>query len=212
MHCNDPRCTPVFQDQPHFINQPIQRSFISTHAVPVVSTQHSFTACIKPPPVQTPKFDVDPLAFHDWVNLFKATVHDIRSISQTHRITYLQNSVSGKAKDLIQGYSCNPAFYNVALAELESRFGSPQHVVTAYIRRLESWQKISSRNHTLVSFSPYPKQLIQTYHNLHFTADLHFSTVLTLAKEKLPHHLLLKWTEYKVRNHMSTPTLLTFQR
>ena len=73
-----------------------------------------------------------------------------------------------------------------------SRFGSPQHVVTVYIRRLESWQKISPLNHTLVSFSTFLKQLIQTFHNLNFTADLHSSTVLRLAKEKLvAHHLLL---------------------
>ena len=199
--------------QPHCINQSIQQSVTSAPIVPVVSTQHPFAAsCIKLPPVQIPKFDGDPLAFHDWISIFKASVHENRSISQTHRITYLQNSVSGKAKDLIRGYSCNPAFYNVALAELESRFGSPQHVVTAYIRRLESWQKMSSLNHTLVSFSTFLKQLIQTFHNLHFTADLHSSTVLTLAKGKLPHHLLLKWTEYTVRNNMSTPTLLDFQQ
>ena len=204
-------CPPMLQ--PHCINQPIQQSVTFALTVPVVSTQHPFAAsCIKLSPVQIPKFDGDPLAFHDWINIFKASVHENRSISQTHRITYLQNSVSGKAKDLIRGYSCNPAFYNVALAELESRFGSPQHVVTAYIRRLESWQKMSSLNHTLVSFSTFLKQLIQTFHNLHFTADLHSSTVLTLAKEKLPHHLLLKWTEHTVRNNMSTPTLLDFQQ
>ena len=207
------RCNPVLQDHPHFINQPIQQSVTSAPTVPVVSAQHPLAvSCIKLPPVQIPKFDGDPLAFHDWINIYKASVHDNRSISQTHRITYLQNSVSGKTKDLIRGYSCNPAFYNVALAELESRFGSPQHVVKAYIRRLGSWQKKSSLNHTLVSFSTFLKQLIQTFHILHFTADLHSSTVLTLAKEKLPHHLLLKWTEHTVRNNMSTPTLLDFQQ
>ena len=205
------RCNPVLQDQPHFINQPIGQSLTSAPTVPVVSAQHPFAAsCIKRRLVQIPKLDGDPLAFHDWINIFKASVHENRSISQTHRITYLQNSVSGNAKDLIRGYSCNPAFYNVALAELESRFGSPQRVVTAYI--LESWQKMSSLNHTLVSFSTFLKQLIQTFHNLHFNADLHSSTVLTLAKEKLPHHLLLKWTEHTVRNNMSTPTLLDFQQ
>ena len=71
---------------------------------------------------------------------------------------------------------------------------------------------MSSLNHTLVSFSTFLKQLIQIFHNLHFTADLHSSTVLTLAKEKLSHHLLLKWTEHTVRNNMSTPTLLDFQQ
>ena len=168
-------------------------------AVPVVSDQNPFAAsCIKLPHVQIPKFDGDSLAFHDWINIFKASVHDNTSISQTHRITYLQNSVSGKAKDLIRSYSCNSAFYKVGLAELESRFGSPQHVVTTYIRRLKSWQKMSSLNHTLVFFSTFLKQLIETFHNLHFTADLHCSTLLTLAKEKLPHHLLLKRIEHTV--------------
>ena len=93
-----------------------------------------------------------------------------------------------------------------------SRFGSPQHVITAYIRRLESWQKMSSLNHTLLSFSTFLKQLMQTFHNLHFIADMHSSTVLTLAKEKRPLYFWLKWTEHTVRNNMSTPTLLNFQQ
>ena len=122
-------------------------------------------ACIKLLPIQIPKFDGDPLAFHDWNIIFKASVHDNTSISQTHRITDLQNSVSGKAKDLIRGYSCNPAFYNVALAELESRIGSPQHIVTAYTHRLENWDHISSQNpHTLVSFFTLLKQLVKNIH------------------------------------------------
>ena len=92
-----PRCNPVIQDQLHFINQPIQQSVTSAPTVPVGSTQHPFAAsCKKLPPVQIPNFDGDPLAFHDWINIFKASVHENRSISQTHRITYLQNSVSGK--------------------------------------------------------------------------------------------------------------------
>ena len=42
---------------------------------------------------------------------------------------------------------------------------------------------MSSLDKTLVSFSTFLKQLIQTFHNLHFTADPHSSNVLTLAKE-----------------------------
>ena len=64
--------------------------------------QYVSNACIKLPPIQVPKFDGDPLAFHDWINIFKASVHENTSISQTHRITYLQNSVSGKAKTLFE--------------------------------------------------------------------------------------------------------------
>ena len=194
--------------------QPVsQPEMLTSHWRSHPPPQYVSNACIKLPPIQIPKFDGDPLAFHDWINIFKASVHDNTSISQTHRRTYLQNSVSGKAKDLIRGYSCNPAFYNVALAELESRFGSPQHIVTAYIHRLENWAHISSQNpHTLVSFFTFLKQLVQTFINLRFTADLQSSTVLTIAKEKLPHNLLLKWTEHTVKNNILSPTLLDFQQ
>ena len=90
-----PRCDPVIQDQPHFINQPIQQSVASASAEPVVSAQHPFSAaCIKLAPVQIPKSDGDLLAFHDWINFLNASVHDNRSISQTHRSTYPQNLVS----------------------------------------------------------------------------------------------------------------------
>ena len=61
-----PRCNPMLQDHPHFINQPVQQSVTSAPTVPVVSTQHPFSASgIKLPPVQIPKFDGDSLAFHD---------------------------------------------------------------------------------------------------------------------------------------------------
>ena len=147
------------------------------------------------------------------MNIFKASVHENTSISQTNRITYPQNSASGKSKDLIRGYSCKPSFYNVAMAELESRFGSPQHIVTAYIHRLENWALITSQNpHTLVSFFAFLKQLVQTFLNLRFTADLQSSKVLTVAKAKLLHNLLLKWTEHTVKNNILSPSSLIFSK
>ena len=190
-----------------------------THSHPQVQPPQTSTpdanyppVCIKLPPIQIPKFNGDPLAFHDWINIFKAMVHSNHSITQTHRITYLQNSVTGRAKDLIRGYSCNPALYDVALAELQSHFGSPQHVVSAYIKRLESWSRITTQNpHTLVSFATFLKQMVQTFTDLHYTADLQSSTVLSTAKTKLPHNLLTKWTEYTIKSAIEIPTLLHFQ-
>ena len=78
--------------------QPVsQPEMLTSHWRSHPPPQYVSNACIKLPPIQIPKFDGDPLAFHDWINIFKASVHDNTSISQTHRITYLQNSVSGKA-------------------------------------------------------------------------------------------------------------------
>ena len=53
--------------------------------------------------------------------------------------------------------------------------------------------------------------MVQTFIDLHYTADLQSSTVLSKAKTKLPHNLLTKRTEYTVKSAIEIPTLLHFQ-
>ena len=78
------------------------RSIASTY-IPTLqpSPTHTQPPANKLPPLQLPMLDGDPLQYHDWINIFKA-VNSKLSITDTHRITYLQNSVSGAAKDLIK--------------------------------------------------------------------------------------------------------------
>ena len=74
-------------------------------------------------------------------------------LTKPNRITYLQNTLVGKTNDLIQGYFFNSAFYNQTFAALESRFCSPQHVVTALTHRLEKWTLMTQQNpHTCFLF------------------------------------------------------------
>ena len=58
---------------------------------------------VKLPPIKLPNYDGDPMAYHDWINMFQATVDRNHTISHTHRMTYLQKSyaaiVSGKNED-----------------------------------------------------------------------------------------------------------------
>ena len=64
-------------------------------------TDYKFS--VKLPRIKLPNYDGDPMAYHDWINMFQATVDRNHAISDTHRMTYLQDSVSGKAKALIIG-------------------------------------------------------------------------------------------------------------
>ena len=57
---------------------------------------------IKLPPLSLPHFNGNPLRYHEWINNFFSMVHNNTGITDTHRITYLQNSVSGKAKQIIE--------------------------------------------------------------------------------------------------------------
>ena len=66
-------------------------------------------------------------------------VHNITSFTDTHRITYLQNSVVGKSKEMIQAYSCDLAYNPIALKELMDQFGDLHLVVNAFIDQMESW-------------------------------------------------------------------------
>ena len=52
-------------------------------------------------------------------------MHYNTSITDTHCITYLKNAVTGRAKDVIQSNSCDPAYNSTVLNELMSCFGDP---------------------------------------------------------------------------------------
>ena len=77
-------------------------------------------------------------------------VHNSTGITDTHWITYLQNSVSGKAKQIIESYSCKPAYYETTLNELMNHFGDPSVVVGAFINQRESWHATDSNNKKII--------------------------------------------------------------
>ena len=81
------------------------------------------------------------MAFHDWLNVFNATVDSNTTFSDKLSITYLQNSVTGESKELIKGYSCNPGFYKPALDGPKSRYDDTIFVLNAYIKPLKHGQQ-----------------------------------------------------------------------
>ena len=101
---------------------------------------------IKLPPLSLPHFNGNPLRYHEWINNFFSVVHNNTGRTDTHWITYLQNSVSGKAKQIMKSYSCNPAYYETALNGLMNHFGDPSVVVSAFINQLEAWHATDSNN------------------------------------------------------------------
>ena len=168
---------------------------------------------IKLPPLSLPHFNGNPLRYHEWINNFFSMVHNNTGITDTHRITYLQNSAPGKAKQIIESYSCNPAYYETALNELMNHFGDPSVVVTAFINQLESWHATDSNNKkSFVAISNFLKHLNQTFEYLGFLADLQSSKLLQKAKEKVPYNILLEWTEYRLTTRAEPASLRSFQQ
>ena len=94
-----------------------------------------------------------------------------------------------------------------------SYFGDPTIVVNAFINQLENWKSTNDYNkQNFVAFSLFLKRLVQAFEYLGYTADLQSSTLMKKAKEKVPHNILLKWTEYTVTSIEPPATLVEFQK
>ena len=114
---------------------------------------------------------------------------------------YLQKYVTGVAKSAISALFLSPSLssYSSAMEILQERFGSPQLVACAFRRKLESWPKISSKDHQgLQSFSDFLQQVVvatQQYPSLSILDD-EFENRKLLAK--LPPLISAKWVEHVV--------------
>ena len=125
------------------------RTEIQTETIPFENNFNLRTTnknSIKLPPKTLSNFNGNPLKYHEWINIFFNLVHKNTSLTDTHRITYLQNLVVGKAKEKFQAYSCDPAYYAIALKELMDHFGDPSIVVNAFINQLEAWRPNNDYN------------------------------------------------------------------
>ena len=152
-------------------------------------TNLDYKHSIKLTPQKLQNFNGDPLHFHERIDNFYSMIHHNTSITDTQRITYLQNSVSGKAKELIHAYSCDPSYYQTALNELINHFGDRTIVVNAFVNQLEIWQVNHQNKQSFVDFSSFWKRLVQAFQYLDFIAELQSTTLLKKAKEKVPHNL-----------------------
>ena len=81
------------------------RTEIQTETIPFENNFNLQTTnknSIKLPPITISNFNGNPLKYYEWINNFFNLVHNNTSLTDAHRITYLQNSVVGKAKEKIQ--------------------------------------------------------------------------------------------------------------
>ena len=125
----------------------------------------------------------------------------------------MQKAFTGKAKDVIQAYSCDPAYYSAALDKLMPFFADPTIVVIAFINQLEPWKSSNDYNkQNFVAFASFLKRLVQVIQHLGYTADLQSSTLIKKHKEEIPHNILLKWTEHTITSIETAATLVDFQK
>ena len=93
-----------------------------------------------------------------------------------------------------------------------SYFGDPTIVVNALLNQLENLKSTNDYNkQNFVAFVSFLKRLVQALQYLGYTADLQSSTLMKKAKEKVPHNILLKWTEHTVASIETPATSVEFR-
>ena len=197
--CINQQLNPVGQNQ---FSQPLINQSLLPTVNQHISSVHSnnnvaqeggnndFKHSIKLPPLKLQNFNGNPIHFHEWINNFNTMIHNNTSITDKHRIQYLQDSVSGKAKDLIHAYSCDPSYYQTALNEPIRHFGDRTIVVNAFINQLENWQMNFQNKQSFIAFSSFLKRLVQAFQYLGFTAELQSSLQHSLRKPRRKHHII----------------------
>ena len=190
-------------------NNSTNKDFSNLHFTPNQRNPH---ININLPKTQLKTYNGDPLKWHEWYCYFKSTVRDNLSLSDAQKITYLQNSLTDRAKGSVFGYSFNGELYHDAITELKRRFGRPQFVIAACLDKLERWLKPSTDNRdSLISFAAFLRQLLQTFRLHEFTPDLQSSAVLRVAKEKLSPAMIIKWNENVIRKELVNPNFIHFK-
>ena len=149
------------------------------------------------PKISLDHFSGDLLMWHQWYSFFKSTIHDNPALSIFQKMTYMQNSVTHKARDFICGYSYNGDFYEEALQEIIRKFGKPQHVVSAYLTQLEQWLMTRMDDaSSFIRFASFLRRSVQTFRLHHFETDLKVSAVVKVAQGKLTTPMTICWHQH----------------
>ena len=163
------------------------------------------------PRLSLPQFAGDPSEWPRWVSLFRALVHDQASLSDTERMTYLQQAVDGAAHQAIGGFLFDGRMYHQALARLYERFGREGDVSQAYLSDMFSTPAPSISNlASMERFSSAISNTVMTLRTLGYHHDLAASENLRRVVSKLPAELTYQWGREVNQRYPSQPNLETF--
>ena len=126
---------------------------------------------------------------------------------------HLQNAVTGRAKEAIEGYGYSGELYQEALKKLESRFGKSHVAVKAHLNRLRKWSKlIDERLHEVRRFLDVVSTSVKAFKRLGYSEDLNAANNLNMVVDKLSPSLCVKWKEYKRDTGLKKANLLDFEK
>ena len=102
---------------------------------------------VRLPKLEMKKFGGDPMAWPEFYETFKVSVHENYELSDVERFSYLKTYVFGEAASCIQGLPLTPGNYFQAIKLLEDRFGNQQLIVSKHMNALLDLPAVASASH-----------------------------------------------------------------
>ena len=90
-------------------------------------------ASAKLPKLNLPTFKGDYENWLSFYDLFKSSVHDNRSLTDSQRLQYLKASLQGDAAKLLTSLAITDANYSIALQTLEERYANPRMIARTHL-------------------------------------------------------------------------------
>ena len=138
-----------------------------------------------------PKFDGDIINFQGFWDQFQSAIHSNNAISDIDKFSYLKSFLCDSAKGCISGLSLSSANYYEALELLKQRYGNPQMLINAYMKRFVQLPMIKNNN-DIIGLRQLYDQVESSVRNLKSLAvdtSGYGSLLVPLLIEKLPFSL-----------------------
>ena len=100
------------------------------------SNRENLSSAIRLPKLEMSTFDGNVMLFQEFWDMFTAAIHTNKNLSDTEKLTYLKESVVGKAREVLQGLSITAPNYRVAVELLTERFGDKQTAINAHYAKM----------------------------------------------------------------------------
>ena len=148
-------------------------------------------------PVPTPKvFSGKPLEYVHFRRSFKTLIEN-KAATAEEKIYYLQQYLTGEAKDAVSGclYGTEEEDYHRAWQILERRFGNTFSIQETYRNRIENWPKLSMKDAAgIQQYADFLRSCLEATHHIRGLKCLNDCKENQKMVAKLPDQLVSRWS------------------
>lgn len=179
-----------------------------------VGSTDSVLGNVKLPRIELPRFSGDVLEWQSFWEQFEALVGQA-TIPDISKFGYLQSSLDGEAKRVIQGLPLTAANYPIACSVLRERFGKPTRIIFAHIQALLNTSLLSKStgNKYIASLWKLHDQLNTHVRSLEALGveGTQYGVVLTpVILSRLPHDIRMEWSREGLDHESDLSWLMSF--